>query len=97
MRWNVYFTEKAAKQAKKLNKKIISILDLLVSDLRYNGPAPGKAWPHYGKIKGQKGIVDIRHCHLRNGRPTYVCCWEVKDKQREIEVNYVGTHEKAPY
>jgi mRNA-degrading endonuclease RelE of RelBE toxin-antitoxin system len=42
MNWDVYFTGKAAKQAKKLNKKVISILDLLVSDLSNNGPAPGK-------------------------------------------------------
>lgn len=96
MNWNVYFSEKASKQAKKLNKKIITILDLLVSDLRQNGAAPGKGWSNYGKLEGKK--IDIRHCHLTKGKPTYVCCWEVVDKQKKIiEVNYVGTHEKAPY
>ncbi len=96
MNWNVYFSEKAGKQAKKLNKRIISILDLLVSDLRQNGAAPGKGWPNYGKLTGRK--ADIRHCHLTKGKPTYVCCWELVDKQKKlIEVNYVGTHEKAPY
>jgi mRNA-degrading endonuclease RelE of RelBE toxin-antitoxin system len=95
MYWKVYFSEKAAKQARKLNKRVISILDLLVSDLRNKGGAPGKGWPHYGKLKGKK--IDIRHCHLIRGKPTYVCCWEVKDKLKEIEVNYVGTHENAPY
>jgi hypothetical protein len=34
MNWNVYFSEKAGKQAKKLNKRVISILDLLVFDLK---------------------------------------------------------------
>ena len=94
--WKVYFSEKAAKQARKLNKRVVSILDLLVSDLRNNGAAPGKGWPNYGILKGKKG--DLRHCHLIKGKPTYVCCWEVIDKHnRIIEVNYVGTHEKAPY
>lgn len=96
MSWNVYCSRNAGKQVNKLNKKIIFILDLLIEDLRLNGPNPGPDWPNYGKIKGLK--KDIRHCHLIKGKPTYVCCWEVVDKQqRIIEVNYVGTHEKAPY
>jgi mRNA-degrading endonuclease RelE of RelBE toxin-antitoxin system len=96
MTWIVYFTEKAAKQAKKLNKRVITILDVLVSDLQEKGAAPGKNWPNYGKLSGRK--KDIRHCHLIKGRPTYVCCWELVDTGKKlIEVNYVGTHEKAPY
>jgi mRNA-degrading endonuclease RelE of RelBE toxin-antitoxin system len=96
MNWNVYFSRNAAKQAEKLNKKIMSILGLLIEDLRENGPFPGKQWPNYGKLQGQK--TDIRHCHLVKGKPTYVCCWEIVDKQKKIiEVSYVGSHEKAPY
>ena len=96
MSWYVYFSTSAGKQAKKLNKKITSVLDLLVEDLRNNGSAPGKKWHHYGKLEGQK--EDVRHCHLVGGKPTYVCCWVVVDKQKKIiEVNYVGSHEKAPY
>jgi mRNA-degrading endonuclease RelE of RelBE toxin-antitoxin system len=96
MNWKVYFSRNAAKQAKSLNKKALSILDLLINDLQENGPFPGADWPNYGKLKGQK--TDWRHCHLIKGRPTYVCCWEVIDKELKlIEVNYVGTHEKAPY
>ena len=96
MTWKVYFSEKASKQAKKQGKRIISILDLLMEDLKQNGPAPGKAWPNYGKLGGKK--TDIRHCHLTKGKPTYVCCWQLMDKkQKIIEVTYVGTHEKAPY
>lgn len=96
MNWNVYFSKNAAKQANKLNKKVISILSLLIEDLRANGAIPGKNWPNYGKLKNNK--LDIRHCHLIKGKPTYVCCWEIIDKQQKIiEVNYVGTHEKAPY
>ena len=41
---------------------------------------------------------EIGEIDLIKGKPTYVCCWEVIDKQKKIiEVNYVGTHEKAPY
>jgi mRNA-degrading endonuclease RelE of RelBE toxin-antitoxin system len=96
MNWNVYFSRKAGKQAKKLNQKLTSILDLLIEDLRHNGAFPGKHWPNYSKLLGQK--TDIRHCHLIKGKPTYVCCWEIIDKQLKlIEVSYVGSHEKAPY
>lgn len=96
MNWTVYFTEKAAKQTRKLSQKIMSALDLLVADLKSYGGAPGKGWPNYGILRGKKG--DLRHCHLIKGKPTYVCCWEVTDKhKRIIEVFYVGTHENAPY
>jgi hypothetical protein len=96
MNWNVYFSKNAAKQANLLNQKAIAILVLLIEDLREYGPFPGKKWSNYGKLKGQK--TDWRHCHLLKGRPTYVCCWEVIDKELKIiEVNYVGSHEKAPY
>lgn len=59
MNWNVYFSEKAAKQVKKLNKRVISILDLLVSDLRNKGAAPGQGWANYGKLKEKKQISGI--------------------------------------
>jgi len=71
-------------------------LRLLFEDLANKGPALPD-WPNYGRLHGKKS-VDKRHCHLQKGKPTYVCCWEVIDKQRKIiEVYYVGTHEKAPY
>ena len=90
------FTSRAAKQAKKLQKKPFEALRLLIEDLAQAGPALAD-WPNYGRLKGIKG-QDKRHCHLVKGRPTYVCCWTVADKsERLIEVYYVGTHEKAPY
>lgn len=50
-------------------------------------------WSNYGPLK-----KDEFHCHLRKGKPTYVACWRVLDKQVKImEVYYVGTHEDAPY
>ena len=97
MIWKVEFSRDAIKQAKRLPKRVIEALRLLTEDLKYNGPAPGKGWPHYGKLKGSKN-EDKRHCHLVRGKPTYVSCWTVVDKKTKIiEVYYVGTHEKAPY
>jgi hypothetical protein len=95
--WQIGFSRKAARQASKLDTGVLAALDLLVKDLKYFGPIPGKHWSNYGKLKGIKSR-DRRHCHLIKGSPTYVCCWEVIDKKiKIIEVYYVGTHEKAPY
>ena len=78
-----------------LSQRVQSALKLLIKDLHTKGPIAEK-WPNYSKLKGFNG--DKRHCHILKGKPTYVCCWEVLDKQvKLIEVYYVGTHEKAPY
>lgn len=96
MIWQVDFSRKAEKQAEKLNINVLSALLLLVEDLKSNGPI-AKAWPNYCKLHGRKN-QDLRHCHIKKGKPTYVCCWEVIDKKiKIIEVYYVGTHENAPY
>lgn len=96
MHWDVTFTAKSAKQVKQLKERTQLALQLLVNDLQTKGPAPGKHWPNYGKLKGKKQ-EDKRHCHLIKGNPTYVCCWLVRKDINIIEVYYVGTHEKAPY
>lgn len=80
----------------KLPYWLFEILDALLKELREDGPERHN-WPHYGRIQG-KGDVDMRHCHLNKGRPTYVAVWVVEDKRlRLLEVKYVGTHENANY
>ena len=97
MKWQVEFTNVAHKQLKKLEPVVLAAMRLLVEDLMQCGPAPGKGWKNYSKLKGKKN-EDKRHCHLIKGKPTYVCCWTVVSKTiKIIEVYYVGTHEKAPY
>lgn len=97
MNWKVILANKAEKQQRELPEKVRLIIQLLIEDLKYKGPAPGKHWPNYGKLNGKKN-GDKRHCHLIKGKPTYVACWEViNPNQKLIEVYYVGTHEKAPY
>lgn len=70
----------------------------LLADIKHNGPQ-AHSWPNYSKLGKAPGIPnDAFHCHIKRGRPTYVACWSIiNEKKREIELFYVGTHEKAPY
>jgi hypothetical protein len=93
MKWKVSLHARAKKRLKKLPEKVVLLTQLLVNDLTMFGYHPGNQWSNFSKLSGNK-----YHCHLVNGRPTYVACWELLDKsQRKIEVYYVGTHENAPY
>jgi len=85
-------TRAAEKQKAKLSKPVCQMLYALISDIEAGGPVRGD-WPNYGKLADGK-----HHCHLKKGQPTYVAVWEVMDKKiKLVEVQYVGTHEKAPY
>ena len=96
MNWKIRIPNKVGKKIKKLPVVIQSTVLLLMRDLEQAGPATSGGWKNYSKFKGVVG--DKRHCHLSKGRPTYVCCWEVINKEIKLmEVYYVGTHEKAPY
>ena len=96
MQWKVQFSSKAAKQTRQLDERVLLALQVLIENIKRKGPAPGRYWHNYGKLRGKKR-EDKRHCHLIKGNPTYVCCWEVNKIEKIIEVYYVGTHEKAPY
>jgi hypothetical protein len=90
--WTVKLSRNAEKQKAKLSKPLRHILYALIGDIEAGGPIRGD-WPNYGKLTGGK-----HHCHLKKGNPTYVTVWEVQDmKIKLVEVQYVGTHEKAPY
>ncbi len=95
--WAVTFKLAAKKQYKKMERSgskpsVNDAIDALVLDMQKNGPNL-PSWPNYGPLS-----KDEYHCHLRKGKPTYVACWRIINKQaKEIEVYYVGTHEQAPY
>ncbi len=92
--WSVGLTKRAVKQLDSLPKAIQQKFDLLAKELEVAGPLRAN-WPNFGALRGQDGHY---HCHIKKGRPTYVACWEVVNKEiKIIEVYYVGTHEKAPY
>ena len=96
MVWDIKFSRRAEKQIRRVSERILLVLQVLVEDLKNQGPAPGKQWPNYSKLRGNKR-EDKRHCHLIKGNPTYVCCWQVNKPDKLIEVYYVGTHKQAPY
>jgi hypothetical protein len=99
--WEVELSREAKKQYKKLaasglkKPSIIDVIDALVLDLEIRGPVLND-WPHYGIIQKNKREF-YYHCHLRQGRPTYVACWKANTMAKKIEVFYVGSHEDAPY
>lgn len=96
-RWRVDYTDEAAEQAQNLPEKVRNILDTLVAEIEAQGPVRGN-WKNYSKLEGQN---TKHHCHLRDGRPTYVACWEViptlPDTPKLVSITYAGTREKAPY
>jgi mRNA-degrading endonuclease RelE of RelBE toxin-antitoxin system len=97
-KWRVEFSTAAKKQKRKLPEAITSQLASLAWDLEHDGPVQ-RDCSHYSPLKKGKNIPpNAHHCHIKNGRPTYVVCWQVIDKTiKFIEIYYVGTHENAPY
>jgi mRNA-degrading endonuclease RelE of RelBE toxin-antitoxin system len=92
MAWQVVIHKKMSKKVSRLPAKIRDILNALIAEIKHDGPVRGN-WPNYGKLDDTR-----HHCHIREGKPCYVAVWEVTDKKIHlVEVNYVGTHEKAPY
>jgi hypothetical protein len=92
MSWTVTFSKAAAKQAERLPEIVRLSLKTLVLEIAASGPVRGN-WRNYSKLAN-----GLHHCHLKKGSPTYVAVWQVADKTiKLVEVQYVGTHEKAPY
>lgn len=96
--WQVYFNSTSARQKKKLPENVLEELARLIGDIEQRGPIR-KEWSHFGSLGKTRNIPsNAYHCHVKSGRPTYVVCWQVKDKTIQIvEIFYVGTHENAPY
>jgi len=92
--WTIDMTSRVRKQKEKLPPEIRLMFLALLTELRFKGPSQ-PSWPHFGKLKN---MANVFHCHLNKGRPTYVTVWKVVDSKIKImEVQYVGTHENAPY
>jgi mRNA-degrading endonuclease YafQ of YafQ-DinJ toxin-antitoxin module len=92
--WNVGITNRAQKGKDSLPPEILFAFMALFKALQQDGPMQPRR-RNFGKIEGKK---DTWHCHLNSGRPTYVVVWKVLNKQaKSMEIQYVGTHENAPY
>ncbi|MBM4287119.1 MAG: cytotoxic translational repressor of toxin-antitoxin stability system [Deltaproteobacteria bacterium] len=92
MRWQVRLNRRVVKQLERLPAGIQERFKALALELRAVGPVQ-RHWPHYGKIQGAD---NCHHCHIKQGRPTYVAVWRVTG-ELSLEVTYVGTHEGADY
>lgn len=91
-KWAVNLVGQAKKADKNLSKEAAISFVTLLKELQLEGPYRA-TWPNYTKMAN-----DNYHCHIKKGRPTYVACWRIIDKNKKmIEVCYAGTHEKAPY
>ncbi len=92
MAWSIWLTAAVRQRIKRLPKHIDEAFQLLLAEMKLSGPVQPN-WPNYGKLR-----EDCHHCHLKKGRPTYVAVWRVlSNKEKVIEVSYVGTHERAHY
>jgi mRNA-degrading endonuclease RelE of RelBE toxin-antitoxin system len=91
MSWTVKLHRKAEKQAAFLPRIVFEHLVRLMEEIKLSGPVRGN-WPNYGKLTDNR-----HHCHLKQGKPTYVTVWTEDKKTVTVEIIYAGTHEKAPY
>ena len=87
----VILLKRVEKALRKIPKPARYAFFTLIKEIEEKGPVRWN-WSNYGRLSKTK-----HHCHIKKGRPTYVVCWEEKNEEIEIEVYYVGTHEKAPY
>lgn len=97
--WTVLIAPTARRQIKHLPKKVDEAFQLLLMELKKEGPLRAN-WPHFSSLSKQKKLIpgNAYHCHIKRGKPTYVACWTIQDKKiKMMEIFYVGTHENAPY
>ena len=71
----VFAAFKQAQRKSWLPKKVQKTFRALIIDLEASGPIQG-TWKNYSKLSSVN-----HHCHIKTGRPTYVVCWEVKNKR----------------
>ncbi len=88
MAFRVKVNKKAAKGLGDLPEDVQDKLWALIEVMRRTGPVRGD-WPNYSKLGDER-----HHCHLH---PKWVACWRSKEGTSRIEVDYVGSREKAPY
>ena len=70
MHWQVSFKKKAQKQLDDLPKPIFESVIALTLEMERLGPLRYN-WKNFGKLKGTENRY---HCHVKDGKPTYVVC-----------------------
>jgi hypothetical protein len=88
--WQVIPSHDVSRAIGRLPKIVQERAFTLMKEIEVMGPVRGD-WPNYGKLSESE-----HHCHIKKGRPTYVMVWQTIDSEN-VEITYVGTHERAPY
>ena len=83
------------KQYSKLPEEMKDAAEALMKELEVKGPQLPN-WKNFGPLAGKEKGSKVFHAHLNKGKPRYVAVWELIAKD-EIEILYLGTHEKAAY
>lgn len=86
--WRVFFRRKVEKRIVKISRTEQVLFANLIEDLQRKGPIRTE-WKNFSKLSECE-----YHCHLSY---SWVACWRVEDEIMEIEVDYAGSREKAPY
>jgi mRNA-degrading endonuclease YafQ of YafQ-DinJ toxin-antitoxin module len=76
------------KITRDMPKNAVETLSLLIDDIRDSGPIQPK-YRNFSKLGNY-----TYHCHLAYH---WVACWRSKNGEYIVEVEYVGSREKAPY
>ncbi|GHV81629.1 hypothetical protein AGMMS49991_01870 [Spirochaetia bacterium] len=76
------------KTIRNMPDNAVKALRLLIDDIKESGPIQS-GYPNYSKL----GKVTY-HCHLAY---SWVACWRCEKGEYIVEVEYVGSREKAPY
>jgi hypothetical protein len=87
--FKILLKKSVLKSVRKLPESVFGQFELLVADLKQNGPIR-RNWTNYGVLKG----TNTHHCHLSH---KWVACWVETKQGIEIEVTYAGSRESAPY
>ena len=90
--WQVNFTDATYKKLEDMPEQIKHKIIALAKSMEVSGPIQHQR-PNFSKLKSKNRKT--YHCHLKKGKPTYVAIWTVTAKQ--ITIEYIGTHENAPY
>ncbi len=88
--YDVQITPRLARRIEALPEAVQEKFDLLRQDMKVRGPLRAEM-PHYAPLKN-----DYYHCHLDHSK-RWVVVWTWKKKSLVIRIEYVGSHEDAPY
>ena len=77
-----------AKRSRPSLQLVLKVVDRLIEDIKASGPVQS-GYHNYSKL-GE----NTYHCHLAY---KWVACWRNEKGKLIVEVEYVGSREKAPY